>query len=84
MVDYIDRHKDVCGIEPLCRVLQVAPSTYYAAKTHAPSVRTVRDAVLAPQLHRCGATTSGCMAPRSCGKLLVAAVMTSVATRWPV
>lgn len=52
MVDFIDRHKDVYGIEPICRVLQVAPSTYYAAKTRAPSVRTVRDAVLAPQLHR--------------------------------
>ena len=31
---------------------QVAPSTSYAAKTRSPSVRTVRDAALAPQLHR--------------------------------
>ena len=81
MVDFIDRHKDVYGIEPICRVLQVAPSTYYAAKTRVPSVRTVRDAV---SCTGCGATTSGCMAPGSCGRLPVAAAMTSVATRWPV
>ena len=32
MVDYIDRHRDEFGVESICRVLQVAPSTYYAAK----------------------------------------------------
>lgn len=52
MVDFIDPHKEVYGIEPICRVLQVAPLTHDAAKTCAPSVRTVRDAVLAPQPHR--------------------------------
>jgi len=31
-------------------VLQVAPSTYYAAKTRVPSTRTVRDGVLRPVL----------------------------------
>jgi putative transposase len=50
MVDYIDTHKDVYGIEPICRTLQFAPSTYYAAKTRPPSARTRRDAVLAPAL----------------------------------
>jgi len=33
-------------------VLQVAPSTYYAAKTRAPSTRTVRDGVLRPALRQ--------------------------------
>jgi putative transposase len=51
MEDYIDRHKAVYGIEPICRTLQFAPSTYYAAKTRPPSARTRRDAVLAPALH---------------------------------
>ena len=32
MVDYIDLHKDEFGIEPICEVLLIAPSTYYAAK----------------------------------------------------
>ena len=32
MVAYIDGHKDEFGVEPICPTLQVAPSTYYAAK----------------------------------------------------
>jgi putative transposase len=46
MVDYIDRHKGEFGIEPICEVLQFAPSTYYAAKARALSERAVRDVVL--------------------------------------
>ena len=38
------------GVEPICRILQVAPSTYYAAKTRPPSARACRDAELIPQL----------------------------------
>ena len=36
------------GVEPICTVLQVAPSTYYAAKDRAPSARAVSDAVVTP------------------------------------
>ena len=32
MVAYIDGHRDEFGVEPICKVLQVAPSTYYSAK----------------------------------------------------
>lgn len=46
MVDYIDRHRDEFGVEPICEVLQVAPSTYYAAKARQLSARAVRDAVM--------------------------------------
>ena len=49
-VDYIDRHRDEFGVEPICRVLQVASSTYYAAKTRRPSDRAVRDAAMMPVL----------------------------------
>ncbi|SME99616.1 Transposase InsO and inactivated derivatives [Kocuria indica] len=38
------------GVELICRLLQVAPSSYYAAKTRAPSARTLRDEELIPQL----------------------------------
>ena len=41
---YIDAHKGEYGVEPICKVLQVAPSTYYAAKTRPPSARSVSDA----------------------------------------
>jgi putative transposase len=48
IVDYIDEHRTEFGVEPICRVLQIAPSTYYAAKRRqlAPSARAVRDAVM--------------------------------------
>ena len=48
MVDYIDQHRDEFGVEPICRVLQMAPSTYYAARDRRqnPSVRRERDAVM--------------------------------------
>jgi len=28
MVDYIDQHRQEFGVEPICEVLAVAPSTY--------------------------------------------------------
>jgi putative transposase len=31
MVSYVDGHRDEFGVEPICRVLQLAPSTYYAS-----------------------------------------------------
>lgn len=46
IVEYIDDHKAAFGVEPICRELQVAPSTYYAAKARPPSARSVTDAVL--------------------------------------
>lgn len=46
MVDYIDQHKEEFGVEPICTTLQVAPSTYYTAKSREPSERARRDAAL--------------------------------------
>ena len=59
IVAYIDEHRDRVvegrrlGVEPICDVLhgagvEVAPSTYYAAKTREPSARSTRDAELVP------------------------------------
>jgi len=50
IVDYIDEHRDSLGVEPICQVLskagtQIAPSTYYAAKTRAPPARSASDAL---------------------------------------
>ena len=50
MVRYIDAYRDEFGVEPICGVLQVAPSTYYSAKSRPLSARSVRDAVLIPIL----------------------------------
>jgi putative transposase len=43
MTDYIDQHRDVHGVEPICRTLEIAPSTYYARRSRPPSTRAVRD-----------------------------------------
>jgi putative transposase len=42
----------VYGVEPICLALQVAPSTYYAAKTRPASARSRSDKALAPTLRR--------------------------------
>jgi putative transposase len=43
MVRYIDENKARFGVEPICRTLQVAPSTYYAAVGRPPSARAIAD-----------------------------------------
>ena len=52
MTRYIDTHRDRFGVEPICRALQVAPSSYYAARRRPPSARAVRDAQLAPRIQQ--------------------------------
>ena len=46
MVRYIDQNRDRFGVEPICTALQVAPSTYYSARSRTPSSRSIRDALL--------------------------------------
>ena len=36
MIAFIDEHRAVYGVEPICRVLPIAPSTYYAHAAAAP------------------------------------------------
>ena len=49
---FIDAHRGRFGVEPTCRVLQVAPSAYYAAKRRPPSARRRRDEALKPEVLR--------------------------------
>ena len=48
LVGFIDEHRCEFGVEPTCKALQVAPSSYYAAKKReaAPSARAVREPVM--------------------------------------
>jgi len=53
----VDEHRHVHGVEPICRVLQIAPSGYrrHAARQRTPalhSARTQRDALLVPHIER--------------------------------
>ena len=50
MTRYIDAYRARFGVEPICRTLKVAPSTYYAARQRAPSTRSLRDADLKARL----------------------------------
>ena len=53
---FIDQNQDDVvdgrrlGVEPICEVLQMAPSTYYAARDRPHSRRAPRDAELTPRL----------------------------------
>jgi putative transposase len=48
IVGFVDDNRDELGVEPICKALQVAPSTYYAARRRRamPSARAVRDTVM--------------------------------------
>jgi putative transposase len=52
MTRFIDAHRDQFGVEPICKVLEIAPSSYYAAKARPPSARAVRDAQLKVEIRR--------------------------------
>ena len=57
MIAFIDDHRDVHGVEPICRLLPIAPSTYYeqVARRRDPSklpARAKRDAELCRQIRR--------------------------------
>jgi putative transposase len=51
-VSFIRGHRERWGVEPICRVLQVAPSTYYAAVSRRPSARRLADEGLKPEIAR--------------------------------
>jgi transposase InsO family protein len=52
MIAYVDAHKDRYGVEPICELLPIAPSTYYEAKRRPPSTRTLRDVDLKVEIAR--------------------------------
>ena len=57
MVDFIDDHREMYGVEPICSVLPIAPSSYYEQKSRQadPSrlpERLVRDVELRGEIER--------------------------------
>jgi putative transposase len=57
MIAFIDDHRGVHGVEPICRVLPIAPSTYYArvaerADPAKASARVRQDLMLTEQIRR--------------------------------
>jgi transposase InsO family protein len=57
MTSFVDAYRDDHGVEPICKVLPIAPSTYYehAARRREPErlpARAKRDAVLSAEIRR--------------------------------
>ena len=52
MIAYIDANRDRFGVEPICQVLPIAPSTYHAASRRPPSARALRDEELKAEIAR--------------------------------
>ncbi len=59
MTRYIEVHKDAYGVEPICQVLEIAPSTYYATAARTPSRRRLHDAQLKAEIERVRADNFG-------------------------
>jgi putative transposase len=49
---FIDEHRHRFGVEPICRTIGFAPSTYYARKSRPPSERSVADERLLEQIRQ--------------------------------
>ena len=52
MTAFIDERREEFGVEPVCSVLPIAPSSYYAAKARPPSPRALRDEWLIAEIRR--------------------------------
>ena len=52
MIGYIDQHRDEYGVEPICQVLKIAPSTYYAARSRPASPRQLRNVELKVEIEQ--------------------------------
>ena len=70
MIAFIDDHREAHGVEPICEVLPIAPSTYRAhrATRRDPakgSARARRDAVLREEI---GASSMRILASMACAK----------------
>lgn len=64
MIAFIDDHRGVYGVEPICRMLPIAPSTYHAhaarrADPAKASPRARQDLVMVEQIRRVHAANFG-------------------------
>jgi transposase InsO family protein len=48
---YVEERRDAFGVEPICRAIGVAVSTYYARRSRKPSRRALADRELVRQIH---------------------------------
>ena len=87
MIAFIDEHRDIYGVEPICRVLPIAPSTYHAhvARRADPAkvpLRARRDAELSREIRRVFEDNLASTACARCGASSAAKASTPPAARW--
>lgn len=75
MVSFIDDYRGTYGVEPICKVLPIAPSTYYAHRARALdatklSARARRDTILRPEIERVWTENFEVYGPRKVWKQL--------------
>jgi len=70
MTRYIDASRAHFGVEPICKALQIAPSTYYAARERPPSARQLRDEALKLKLGKAHTVHFGVYGARKLWRLL--------------
>jgi transposase InsO family protein len=75
MVTFIDQHRDVSGVEPICAVLPIAPSTYFLRKAQQQEVtprsaRAQRDGELRTAIQRVWDENDQVYGPRKVWKQL--------------
>ena len=75
MIAFIDEHRDIYGVEPICKVLPIAPSTYrlHAGRQRDPSLlpdRARRDLVLMEEIERVFETNYSVYGARKVGRQL--------------
>ena len=83
------RHRDAYGVEPICRVLPIAPSAYHEhiARRRDPallSARARQDAVLKPEVARVFAENSAVCGVRKVGRQIMRSrpCQTETVRRW--
>jgi putative transposase len=87
MIAFLDDHRAVHGVEPICRMLPIAPSTYHArvaqrADPAKVSPRARQDLVLMEQIRRVHEANFGVYGARKLWRQL-GRDAAGTASRWP-
>jgi len=87
MTAFIDEHRDAYGVEPICKVLPIAPSTYYThaarqADSQRRSNRSWRDAALCGEIRRVWDENKQVYGVRKVWRQLLRATAKSASSPW--
>jgi hypothetical protein len=87
MIGFIDAHREAYGVEPICKVLPIAPSTYHerVAQRQDParlSAQGRQDLALKPEIARVLPRTSRFTVCARCGARCYEKAFPSRAARW--